>query len=140
MADLERVRVSLKATDGSAREGIFALDHDDEQCVLTLEMESERLRAQESDYFGALAKIREELDRRGLRPVCYGASRNVFPSGMARDMGAGLKAYKMTLGQPALTKDLVGIFDNGPDVDPVSVEEQERFHRSWLNSLWRSGR
>src|SRR5688500_18815216 len=134
MADPERVRVSLKALDHCAREGIFEFDHDDEQCVLTLEMGSERLRAQESDYFEALAKIREELERRGLRPVCYGASRNVFPSGMARDMGAGLKAYKMTLGQPARTKDLVGIFDNGPDVDPVSVEEQERFHRGWLNS------
>jgi hypothetical protein len=87
MADLERVCVTLKARDGSSREGIFEFDHDDEQCVLTLEIAPERLRAQESDYFEALAKIREELERKGLRPVCYGASRNVFPSGMSRDMG-----------------------------------------------------
>jgi hypothetical protein len=46
----------------------------------------------------------------------------------------------MTLGQPALMKDLIGIFDTGPDVDPVSVEEQERFHRGWLNSLRSLGR
>ena len=139
MADLERVCVSLKARDGSTREGIFEFDHDDEQCVLTLEMGPERVQAQESDFFEALAKIREVLERRGLVPVCYGASRNVFPSGMARDMGAGLKAYKLTLGQQAFTKDLVGIFDTGPDIDAVFVEEQERFYNGWLNSLRSSG-
>ncbi|HEV7298135.1 MAG TPA: hypothetical protein VGN72_02140 [Tepidisphaeraceae bacterium] len=134
MADLERVNIKLVADDGSALEGVFELDHESEACVLTLDFARERLRAEASDYFEALADIRGQLAQRKLRPVCYGASRNVFPSGMARDMGAGLKAYRLTLGKPARMKDLVGILDVGPDVDPVPVEEQRTFFERWLES------
>ena len=65
-------------------------------------------------------------------PYCYGASLNVFPSAMARDMGQGLRAYKMTLGKHAKRTDLVGIFDEGTDIVPADVDAQEQFFRDWL--------
>jgi hypothetical protein len=44
---------------------------------------------------------------------------------MARDMGEGLKVYKMRIGAPA--SDLVPIFEEGNDIDPVTVAEQRAF-------------
>ncbi|GHC95658.1 hypothetical protein GCM10019060_24880 [Novosphingobium pokkalii] len=57
----------------------------------------------------------------------------VWPSGMARDMGRGLKAYKMEIGAQA--RELVGIFEAGPDVIPSPVSVQEEYHRKWIASL-----
>lgn len=53
---------------------------------------------------------------------------------MGRDMGAGLRAYKMTIGKHARMEDLVFIFDTGSDVEPCSVLEQRDFFEKWLNS------
>jgi hypothetical protein len=69
-----------------------------------------------------------------LIPFCYGASLNVYPSGMARDMGQGLKAYKLAMGRHAKREGLVEIFAEGPDVIPASVALQEQFWRDWLAS------
>jgi hypothetical protein len=35
---------------------------------------------------------------------------------------------------------LVGIFEVGADIEPVSVGEQQRFYQQWLSSLPMSGR
>jgi hypothetical protein len=85
------------------------------------------------DYFEAMCQIRNTLEADGWRPLCYGSSRNVYPSGMARDMGRGLKASKMELGRQAT--DCVSIFDYGPDVQPSTVEEQKQFWQEWLRSI-----
>jgi hypothetical protein len=76
----------------------------------------------------------------GVTPQCYGASRQCFPSGMSRSMGAaGLRIYKLELGRHARLADLVDLFDEGPDLEVSSVEEQERFYEDWLahfNPQW----
>ena len=87
------------------------------------------------DYFTALADIREELAPLGLFPKIYGASRNVYPSPMSRSMGAGEKAYRLAMGRQAASRDLVSIFDHGPDLEPANVQEQRNFYESWLKSL-----
>src|SRR5258706_11846194 len=53
------------------------------------------------DYFHAMQKIRLELEKDGILLNCYGASRNVYPSAMSIDMGAGHKAYRLTIGEHA---------------------------------------
>jgi hypothetical protein len=50
-------------------------------------------------------------------------------------MGGGVKAYKLRMGAHSRIADLVSIFDTSPDVSPVSVDEQERFYREWLQSI-----
>lgn len=90
-----------------------------------------------SDYFDAFAKIRSNfLEPLGLTPFCYGASLNVWPSAMGRQMGAGLQAYQVAMGQSG--GHLVWIFDSGPDVIPSSVEEQRDHALHWRESLNRS--
>ena len=90
-----------------------------------------------TDYFEAFCQIRLHLEDVRLIPVCYGASLNVFPSGMGRDMGPGLSAYRCTLGQQAMSVDLVHIFDSGDDVIPASVAKQRQYHDEWIRSLRR---
>jgi hypothetical protein len=53
---------------------------------------------------------------------------------MARDMGAGLKAYRLTAGDAGRRPDLVSIFETGAGVDPATVEEQRAYFQEWLSS------
>jgi len=121
--------------DSIPQVGTFYLSGNENECVLKLCLGSQTFNATASDYFEALCMIRRQLEPFGIRPACYGASLNVFPSGMARDMGGGLHAYRLTLGQAGRIEDLVSIFETGEDIQPATVEEQSAFHDSWLNSF-----
>jgi hypothetical protein len=113
----------------------FTLHDQADECRLRCAVRGTIMESTASDYFQALCIVRERLFQDGLIPFCYGASLNVYPSGMARDMGQGLKAYKTTFGTPARSADLVGIFGEGADVIPASVEAQEKHFRDWIASL-----
>ena len=90
-------------------------------CRLMCAVRGETHQAEEADFFKALQTLRRRaLEPKGLIPFCYGASLKVWPSGMARDMGRGLKAYKIEKGRQA--SELVGIFDSGPDVIPAVAD------------------
>jgi len=101
-------------------------------CKLTCTYRGKSIEAEATDFFEALCLIRLQLEPEGLIPFCYGASLNVYPSGMARDMGARLKAYRLTKGAHARRTDLVEIFATGPDVIPSSVDAQKAFWSEWL--------
>jgi len=82
------------------------------------------------DLYECLRAFRRVIEPDGFRVLCQGARPNVCPSGMTRQMGGALKSYAHTLGQPALTKDLVETFDPVEDIRSVStVEEQDDFMR-----------
>jgi hypothetical protein len=131
----ETHKVKLLGDKGEQIDAVFSFDYDQEPCTLKLQYGDHELVATEADYFEALCTIRKELETNGLRPHCCGASRNVFPSGMSRDMGAGIRAYQMRMGSPTKMEDLVFIFDSGVDVEAVSVAEQEAYHKQWIKSL-----
>jgi hypothetical protein len=103
-------------------------------CRLACTVRGKTHYAEESDFFEALRTIRRRaLEPLSLIPFCYGASLKVWPSGMARDMGRGLKAYKIESGVQA--SELVGIFESGADIIPAKVEMQEQYARDWIASL-----
>jgi len=58
-----------------------------------------------------------------------------YPSPMIEAMGYGEKAYRLTNGKPALTEDLVCIFDVGSDVTPSTVDQQQNYYETWLETL-----
>jgi len=122
--------VLIGGADGEA--GTFSLLEEDRRCHLTFSYRGRRIEAEASDYFEALCQVRLLLAKEGLIPFCYGASVNVYPSGMGRDMAAGLKAYKMALGKHVRIQDLVHIFSAGPDVMPAHVSRQREFFEEWL--------
>ena len=102
------------------------------RCHVSFRYRGRAIEESASDYFEALCRVRLRLESEKLIPFCYGASLNVFPSGMARDMGAGLKAYRLTIGKHA--QELVGIFDEGADVIPATVARQKEYFDEWLKS------
>jgi len=89
----------------------------------------------ERDFFEAMRLLRLDLEKTGALLSCFGASENVYPSGMQRDMGPAVLAYKMTLGAPAVNRDIVNIFESDGSVIPSTVEQQERFRERWFESL-----
>jgi hypothetical protein len=113
---------------------VFTLFDEDDLCRLRCEYRDRAVESTATDFFQALCDIRSLLAKDGLIPFCYGASLNVYPSGMARDMGQGLRAYKMAVGRHARKEDLVYIFAEGADVVPASVSAQEQFWHDWLAS------
>lgn len=108
---------------------------DGDDCCIELRYRDKEISACSSDFFEAFCLVRLQLERDRLYPFCFGASLNVFPSAMGRDMGAGLRAYRLTNGRHSSIEDLVDIFDTGPDVIPASVANQRRFYEDWLKSL-----
>lgn len=106
----------------------------DDSCRLVCCYRGSKISASACDFFEALCLIRLQLEKNGLRLFCYGSSLNVYPSAMARSMGVGLKAYRMSPGLHASTADLVEIFSEGPDVIPASVSQQREFFEQWVAS------
>lgn len=114
---------------------VFTLFADGGDCRIRCGYRHKLIESTATDFFEALCNIRRQLAAEGLLPFCYGASLNVYPSGMSRDMGQGLNAYRLVMGQQAAMTDLVDIFGTGPDVIPASVELQETFFRDWIEKL-----
>ena len=104
-------------------------------CSTRLSCNLQEFVATGEDFFSAFAEVRRQLEPFNIRVLCYGACRNVYPSGMLRDMANGLKAYKLSLGKKPDRFDIVGIFDNGPEMDIGSVDDQRRFYDRWVNSF-----
>ncbi|MBF0528828.1 MAG: hypothetical protein HQK55_06075 [Deltaproteobacteria bacterium] len=130
-------RISIRIADGSTIPANIEIKEQDANCRLHLIGDGIDEAATGPDYFESFTEIRRRLARRNIFPLCYGASKNVWPSGMARDMLQGLAAYRLKLGFPAKENDLVDIFANAPDIEPVTPEEQRAFSDAWHRSLVR---
>ncbi len=129
------VDYEIRLTGGGADEsGVLSTTEEEERCHVTFTYRERTIEAEADDYFEAFCEIRRRLENEKLVPFCYGASLKVYPSGMARDMGAGLKAYKLEIGKHPHRQDLVDIFATGPDVIPASVQLQREFFEEWLAS------
>jgi hypothetical protein len=126
-------RIDIRMADGSITGATVMRREMDSTCWLHLVGVGIDETATSTDYFESFVYIRSKLAQRNLYPLCYASSRNVWPSGMARDMGQGLAVYKLTMGKPA--EELVNIFDSGSDIDPVTPEVQRAFSKEWAKSL-----
>lgn len=109
-------------------------DEGDDNCSLKLTWREREITASADDFFDALCGIRLQLEAEGLLLFCYGASLNVYPSGMGRSMALGKMAYKMKIGKHVSTADLVDIFSEGPDVIPATVARQREYFDEWVSS------
>jgi hypothetical protein len=90
------------------------------------------------DFFEALVQLRVKLEPENISICCNGAIENVYPSAMARSMGEGVKAYRLTLGKQAKIEDLVSIFEDSLGEPPSPVEKQRAFYEEWIKSLSRA--
>jgi len=131
---MAKVRL-LTAVDASGSSFQVATRVSDDDGWFRLELDAPELgtrAAEASDVFECLCRIRVPLDHEGVRLCCNGARRDVWPSGMARDMGGGFRAYVLEIGRRASREDLVDIFDPAPIESIATVDEQRRFSEKWL--------
>jgi hypothetical protein len=131
----EKIPVQLILKDGSFANANFVLGGDNKNSQLSLEFGDRVITKAGHSFFHLLQEIRLEFEKDGILFNCYGASKNVRPSGMSISMGGGVMAYKHTLGKKSELKDLVEIWKTGPDVQPVTVAEQDAFFDKWLISV-----
>jgi len=89
----------------------------------------------DNDLFGALLKLRLQLEQKGYLLLCNAARKDAYPSRMAREMGGGRKIYLLTPGVQARREDLVDIF-GAASLDQVgTVAKQHAFYENWIRSL-----
>jgi hypothetical protein len=86
-----------------------------------------------NDYFGALIQIRRELEAKQVRLLCWGARKDVWPSGMQRDMGAGATAYQL-LEDGTNNPDARSIFEYAPPETIGTVDEQKKNAEQWYQT------
>jgi len=125
--------VRLKTPSGDVRDIHGHVVTGDRQYTLELEIPNLGLHQTHGpDQFECLLRARVELEPQGFRFLVNGARRNVWPSGMARDMGGGKQAYVLVLGQRG-RPELVDIFDPADESQIVLVQEQRDFFQTWLD-------
>jgi hypothetical protein len=129
--------LDLLLPDGTRRSVILTVyypDEEDEPYEVALDLNDEQVNgSSDRGVFFALQDLRRKLDTRHVLTDCYGGSENVYPSGMAENMGDVVKAYRLTLGGQTALTDLVDIFERGSDTRPSTVEAQERFFGEWCS-------
>lgn len=74
--------------------------------------------AHAADAFEALCRVRERLESEGWLVGVAGAQADVWPSGMARDQGGGLTAYRLGVEAEAEADAVVDTF---APVDPTTT-------------------
>lgn len=119
--------------DGRTTDAVIEIE-DKEYCKILLTIEDMTLSSEDENYFFALIKLRKELEPKGIKLLCLGCARNVYPSPMILDMGDAIRAYKLTLGKQAKMSDLVCIFDQCEPEDYATIEEQKAFYKAWVKS------
>jgi hypothetical protein len=114
--------------------GTLSTRVEEHKCLVEFRYRGQSLKAEAFDCFEAFCQIRLVLEQEHLLPFCYGASLDVYPSGMSRSMGAGMKAYRMKMQRHVEPSDLVNIFSTGPDVVSASVSRQFEYFEEWLRT------
>jgi hypothetical protein len=91
------------------------------------------------DYFETLCNLREKLEGIDVELRLNGSSIDVYPSGMATDMGFGQVSYRLHSGLHSSAKDLVNIFDfDRLRYKKSTVQEQRDYYESWRASKKKS--
>ncbi|MFK3774199.1 hypothetical protein [Pseudomonas sp. NPDC089406] len=100
---------------------------------MVLEVDEKISIAEGRSLIHCLASLREQNPH--IKFLCKGSKLNVYFSRMSMQMSSGMLAYELTLGEYALIKDIVNIFDYDDSNIAQSFEQQKAFFETWLESL-----
>lgn len=79
---------------------------------------------EDRDLFECLIKVRRRLEAQGALICCEGSRPDVYPSGMARQMGGARRAYRLVADRATQVPTLVDIFSPAPCSMVVTVQAQ----------------
>lgn len=120
---------------GNEQHGIIQAYENEEDVEVVLRNSDICISKKADNYFEALIGIRRELEKKGIKLLCKGCCRNVYPSAMILEMGSGEKAYSLTMGKQARMDSLVNIFEECKIEEYASIDEQYKFFQKWLTSI-----
>lgn len=100
--------------------------------ILKVQIDGQEICAVDSNYLPAYQKLRDKLLKIGCGIKCNGSRLNAVQSGM---MGANPQIYLVKLGEQALSKDIVSLYEYAEIDDFPNTEEQIAFSQKWFNSI-----
>lgn len=139
--EIETIKVKLRAHDGN--ESISSITLFDissvppfnDRCKITFSSSILETQATGFCFFGAFQGIRLRLESKGITPLVNAALENCYPSGMASDMGGGMRIYKLTKGIRSELTDLVPTFGECHSGNFATVDKQKQFYLAWQESV-----
>ena len=100
--------------------------------ILKVQIDDQEVCAVDTNYLPAYQKLRDKLLKMGYGIKCNGSRLNALQSGM---MGANEKIYLVKLGEQALNKDIVSLYEYAEIDEFPNTEEQIAFSQKWFNSI-----
>ncbi len=119
------------------KKALIELTENEETVEIKFFLEKLVLEKEGDNYFETLNALREELEKKNIKLLCKGCCKNVYPSGMLLNMGAGRKAYTLIYGKQAKMDSLVDIFDSCSIEEYATIEQQLEYFENWTISLGR---
>jgi hypothetical protein len=128
---IESERVVVRKADGESVEAQLVYFPDDGIRVISLELKVpgfDSIAVREYDLLECLLSVRRRLDQMGVKILCWGARRDVWPSGMQRDWSGGLMACRLG---DRNQLDERSIFSPATADTVATVDEQRQFVENW---------
>lgn len=132
----ESIAVRIRRLDGSEVQATLSFARAEPTWLALTTDLAFTVRFEGVDLFACLQDLRRHLRTKSEILLCNGARRDVFPSGMSRQMSGGRIAYKLQMvGRPPGRDDLIDIFGACEPEAVATVDEQREFHEQWASSL-----
>lgn len=129
--DMENI-VAIRFADNTEFELPITITDAVEVITMSVLLDNHQYKASADDEFSAFQKLRDMLLDKGIGLKCCGAMINAHQSGM---MANSDKVYLLTLGKPALLKDVATIYDYADIKEFSNTLEQKEFVEEWFDSL-----
>lgn len=129
--DIENI-VAIRFADNTKFELPITITDTVDVITMSVLLDNHLYKVNADDEFSAFQKLRDMLLDNGIGLKCCGAMINAHQSGM---MVTSDKVYLLTLGKPALLKDVATIYDYADIKEFPNTLEREKFVKEWFNSL-----
>jgi hypothetical protein len=129
--DIENI-VAIRFADNTEFELPITITDTVDVITMSVLLDNHLYKVNADDEFSAFQKLRDMLLDNGIGLKCCGAMINAHQSGMMATSG---KVYLLTLGKPALLKDVVSIYDYAYVKEFPNTLEREKFVEEWFKSL-----
>ncbi|MFZ4858179.1 MAG: hypothetical protein ACOYL3_17460 [Desulfuromonadaceae bacterium] len=119
--------INIQLSDGSILNAALTYSRPEANiCMVKIEhTQIGSIEKHSTDYFTALIHIRIELEPQGIKLLCWGARRDVWPKGIQFDWVAAILATRR--GKDYYLKETKSIFEYSPPDTIASVEEQKKY-------------
>lgn len=133
---MEKERYSILCIEkGKEKDALIELTENEDTVKIKFSLEGLVLEKEGDNYFETLIQLRQEFEKMNIKLLCKGCCKNVYPSAMLLDMGAGKKAYTLIYGEQAKMTSLVDIFDPCAIEEYATIEQQSEYFEKWTRSL-----